>query len=164
MRRSARFTGAAVAMAAALLLSGCGSSDDGSKDEGKPSQNESQGTDGEGNDDPTNAEPGSLTGIWAAKTDGKDLILTVVGDGASLVHDENICSGRVTDDDKPSLTLKCPNGGNEERTNGSVESVDAKSLKVEWNGGATDTFSRQADAPSEMPTGLDGLEDLIPKG
>lgn len=165
MRRSARFTGAAVAMAAALLVSGCGSSDD-SSDEKKPSEEQSQGADndggddGDGDNDPTEAKPGSLTGVWSTKVDGKDLMLTVVGDGAVLARGmDKPCTGRVTDAGKPTITLKCPAGG-EERTNGSVDSVDSQSLKVTWNGGDTDTFSRQADAPSGLPT---DLEDILPK-
>lgn len=165
MRRSARYTGAAVAMAAALLVSGCGSSGDDSNDEGKPSADETQGADGgsEGSDEPENAEPGSVDGVWTAKADGKDLFLTVVGDAVTFVQDDAFCTGRVAKTDKPTLTLKCPGGGGEERTNGSVDSVDSKSMAVTWNGGATDTFSRQAEAPSELPTGIDGLEDLLPK-
>lgn len=166
MRRSARFTGAAVAMAAALLVSGCGSSGDDSSDEKKPSEEQSNGADNDSGDDgdgddPTEAKPGSLTGIWSTKVDGKDLMLTVVGDGAALVYGtDKPCTGRVTDAGKPTITLKCPEGG-EERTNGSVDSVDSQALKVTWNGGDTDTFARQADAPSGLPT---GLEDILPQG
>lgn len=161
MRRSARFTGAAVAMATALLVSGCGSGGEDTEDEGKPSPDQSQGAD-EGGDEPENAEPGSVDGVWTAKADGSDLILTVVGDAVTFVQGDAFCTGRVAKADKPTLTLKCPGGGGEERTNGSVDSVDSKSLEVTWNGGATDTFARQAEAPSELPTGLDGLEDLLP--
>lgn len=163
MRRSARYTGVAVAMAAALLVSGCGSSGDG--DEGKSADEQSQDS-GDGNgDEATDAEPGTVQGVWTTTVDGKDLILTIVGDAATVVQDDAFCTGRLTEADGPSLSLKCPGGDQgEDRTNGKVESVDSESLEVSWNGGDTDTFDRQADAPSDLPTDLGGLEDLVPNG
>lgn len=165
MRRSARYTGAAVAMAAALLVSGCGSSGDDGDDEGKPSdeQQDEAGNEDEGGEDAADAKPGTVQGVWSTKVDGQDLILTVVGDAATLVQDDTFCTGRLTDAGAPTLTLKCPDGKGEARTNGTVESVEDKSLEVSWNGGDTDTFAKQADAPSDLPTDLGGLEDLIPK-
>lgn len=164
MRRSARYTGVAVAMAAALLVSGCGSSGDDGDDEGKPADEQSQDEGNENGDEAADAEPGTVQGVWTTTVDGKDLILTVVGDAATVVQDDTFCTGRLTEADGPSLTLKCPGGQGEERTNGKVESVDSDSLEVSWNGGDTDTFERQADAPSDLPTDLGGLEDLIPNG
>lgn len=166
MRRSARYTGAAVAMAAALFVSGCGSSGDDGDDEGNasPEQSQEDGNDEGDGDDATDAKPGTVQGVWSTKVDGKDLILTVVGDAATLVQDETFCTGRLAGADAPALTLKCPGGKGEERTNGTIDSVDAQSLEVSWNGGDTDTFAKQADAPSDLPTDLGGLEDLIPKG
>ncbi|MBB1254263.1 hypothetical protein [Streptomyces alkaliterrae] len=168
MRTSARITGAAAAMlAAALLVSGCGSgSDSGDKNDKPADQAQTGGTEGGdgGSGDGPDAKPGTVQGIWTAKVDGKDVVLTVVGDGVSMVRDETICSGRLTDAGKPTLTLKCPGGQGEDRTNGSVDKVEAKSMTVSWNGGDTDTFVKTAEAPSDIPTDLGDLEKLIPQG
>ncbi|MBB1246643.1 hypothetical protein GL263_24280 [Streptomyces durbertensis] len=166
MRTSARITGAAAAMlAAALLVSGCGSGSDDSEKNDKPAdQAQTGGTEGGDGGDGPDAKPGTVQGIWTAKVDGKDVVLTVVGDGVSMVRDEAICSGRLTDAGTPTMTLKCPGGKGEDRTNGSVDKVEAKSMTVTWNGGDTDTFVKTAEAPSDIPTDLGDLEKLIPQG
>ncbi|MDK1475284.1 hypothetical protein QNO07_17980 [Streptomyces sp. 549] len=157
MRTSARYTGAVAVTAAVLLTSGCGggSDDDAAKD-GKPSAEQSAGE--------AAAQPGSVQGIWNTTVDGKDVVLTVLGDGATLLRDNTACTGRVTDAAKPSFTLKCPGGSGEERTNGTVDSLEGKNMKVTWNGGDTDSFVKVADTPKDVPTDLGGLEDLVPQG
>ncbi|UGY92982.1 hypothetical protein [Streptomyces gobiensis] len=164
MRTSARWTGAAATViAAVLLVSGCGSgSDEGKAD--KPSAGESAGTDENGGPE-ADAKPGTVQGIWNSEVDGKVYVLSIAGDVASLIrHDGQTCTGRVTDTGKPSLTIKCPNGGGEERTNGTVDSIEGKTMKVSWNGGDTDTYTKLSDAPNVAPSDLDDLGDLIPKG
>ncbi|GAB3952222.1 hypothetical protein [Streptomyces sparsus] len=158
MRTSARYTGAVAVMAAVLLMSGCGSSseDEGAKDEKPPAS--------EGGGEEAAAQPGSVQGIWNATVDGKDVVLSVLGDGATLLRGDMACTGRVTDAGQPSLTLKCPDGSGEERTNGTVDGIEGKEMKVTWNGGDTDTFVKVADAPKDAPTDLSDLENLIPKG
>ncbi|MGH3314089.1 MAG: hypothetical protein ACRDP3_26470, partial [Streptomyces sp.] len=79
MRTSARMTGAVVAVAAAaLLVSGCGSSgEEGGKDdkaEGKP---ESKPTAEETAKTPAKDGPGTLPGIWHTKVGGKEFVLTI---------------------------------------------------------------------------------------
>ncbi|MFE0878540.1 hypothetical protein ACFW4X_27345 [Streptomyces smyrnaeus] len=157
MRTSARMTGAMAAAAAiALLVSGCGSSDDG-KDDGKKDKKAEAEQVKSAEPTPTPSErpagKAELPGVWSTQADGGKLTLTVVGDAASLLREKKMCNGRVMDSgsDK-SLVLKCPGGTGEDRTNGTVEKVTAKSLQVSWNGGATDTYTKVAKAPAKLPT------------
>ncbi|MER7411679.1 hypothetical protein [Streptomyces cacaoi] len=167
MRTAQRMTGAAAAVAAvALLVSGCGSSDDGGdgKDAGADKAKDTQRT---ADPTPSADEAGNgggkagLPGVWAAQAGGKKLVLTVVGDAASLVRDEKVCTGRVMDSGgKDGLVLKCPGGVGEDRTNGTVVSVAEKTLKVSWNGGATDTYGRVSKAPAKLPKSPGDLGEL----
>ncbi|GAB2833267.1 hypothetical protein [Streptomyces daliensis] len=168
MRTSARMTGAAVAVAAVgLLVSGCGSGGDdggsgGGGSEAKPSAGASAG---QGSQEPADDAPVTLSGVWTMKVDGEDFVLTIAGDGVTLLRDGKTCTGRATGGgDQQTLTLKCPGGIGEERTNGTVEKLEAKSLKVAWNGGDTDTYGKVADAPKTLPKDPKELEKLLPSG
>ncbi|MGP3985699.1 hypothetical protein [Streptomyces sp. 3N207] len=168
MRTSARMTGAMAAAAAiALLVSGCGSSDDGKKDEKSKA-------DGKKSAGPTPSEQpagkAELPGVWSGQAEGEKLTLTVVGDAVSLLRDKKMCDGHIMKSgaDK-SLMLKCPAGVGEERTNGKVEKVSAKTLKIAWNGGSTDTYTKIAKAPAKLPKDprelgdVPGLKDKLKK-
>jgi hypothetical protein len=165
-------TGAVAAAAAiGLLVSGCGSSgDDGGKKDKKSSADEKKSAEPTPTESEQPAGKAELPGVWSAQANGGKLTLSIVGDAVSLLRDDKMCSGRVTDSgsDK-SLVLKCPGGVGEDRTNGTVEKVTAKSLKVSWNGGATDNYSRVAKAPAKLPKDpgelgkLPGLSDKLKK-
>jgi len=181
VRTSARTAGAVAAIAAAaLLVSGCGSSEDkadkgGGDGGGKPKASASSSASGEKSDAPAgNGESGSTedgggpgkgegpprgAGIWKAK--GKQLVLTIAGDAVTLLRQESNCTGRVVD--KTTLTLKCPGGTGEDRTNGTVGALKAESMKVSWNGGATDVYKRVADAPAKLPENPGDVAKLIPQ-
>ncbi|WP_340559053.1 hypothetical protein [Streptomyces sp. GSL17-111] len=159
MRTSLRMTAAAAAaLAATLVLGGCGSGDDGDQ---KPAAEETQNP---GADPETGKQPGSVQGVWSTEADGEEFVLTVVADGVSLVRGGTNCTGRMMDGDKPTLDLTCPDGSGEDRASGTVENVDSEELEVAWNGGVTDTYVRVAEAPKDMPTDLGSLEDLLPQG
>ncbi|MDJ1133740.1 hypothetical protein [Streptomyces iconiensis] len=176
MRTSARMTGAmAAAAAVALLVSGCGSGNDGGGDGGdgadgknkptaEPSPTAEKTASGNGGN---GGGKGELAGVWTARADGQKLMLTVVGDAASLLRDKKMCSGRVMKSaGESALVLKCPAGVGEERSTGKIGSVSAKALKVTWNGGETDTYARVAQAPAKLPkdvSDLDKLPDLSDK-
>ncbi|MEU5833184.1 hypothetical protein ABZ820_05760 [Streptomyces diacarni] len=168
MRTSARRTGAVVAAAAAaLLVGGCGSGDDGKGDDGgkaKGDEKKSAAPAPDKSEEP--AGEGRLPGVWTADAEGQKLTLTVVDDAASLLRgkDKKVCTGRVmAAGAEKSLVLKCPAGVGEERATGKVGSVTADSLKVTWNGGATDTYTRAANAPAKLPKDPDELGDLPDK-
>ncbi len=164
----------AVIVAGALLVSGCGSGDDGSKDDaggGKPEGGKSESPSasasasaekpeqpgGGGADD---GKSGRLPGIWKAK--GKQYVLAIVGDAVTLLREETNCTGRVMDAGGQTLVLKCPGGTGEDRTNGKVGALKGKSMKVSWNGGATDVYARVADAPVKLPKDPKDMSKLIP--
>ncbi|MFG3252074.1 hypothetical protein [Streptomyces sp. NPDC048172] len=167
MRTSARISGAAaVAAAVALLVSGCGSDSDGGDDKKSakkpdpaPSATETPKEEAGGK--------AALPGVWQTKADGKPLVLTVVGENASLVRDKKACTGHVMKTGgKSSVMFKCPGGTGEERTNGEVGALTAKTMNITWNGGATDTFVKAADAPAKLPKDpnqIPGLKDKLKK-
>ena len=167
MRTSARMAGAVAAIAAtALLVSGCGSSGDkGGKEDKGGGEPEASAT-AEKSEPPAekpSAEdgPGKLPGIWKAK--GKQFVLTIAGDAVTLLREQANCTGRVVDTGQQALTLKCPGGTGEERTNGTVGELKAKSMKVSWNGGVTDVYTKVADAPAKLPKDPEDVENLLPK-
>ncbi|WP_070008859.1 hypothetical protein [Streptomyces abyssalis] len=175
MRRSARSAAAVAAAAAiALLLSGCGSGDDtGGKDDGgggeqeksappsesaspsepspdQPSEDDApEGGSGDGGDGGS-GKAGKLAGVWKAK--GKQYVLTFVGDEVTLLRVKGRnCTGGLGGADGRSLNLKCPDGGDQTRTNGTVGAVKGKSVKVSWKGGPTEVYARVTDVPVELP-------------
>ncbi|MGY1437366.1 hypothetical protein [Streptomyces reniochalinae] len=167
MRTSARTTGAVAATAAAaLLVGGCGSGDDGKGDGGASKADEKKSAAPAPDKSEEPAGEGRLPGVWRADAEGQKLTLTVVDDAASLLRgkDKKVCTGRVmaAGADK-SLVLKCPAGVGEERATGKVGTVTATSMKVTWNGGVTDTYTRAADAPAKLPKDPDELGDLPDK-
>jgi len=168
VRTSARTAGAVAAIAVtALLVSGCSSEDKGGKEDkggGEPEATataEKSEAPAEKSEAPAeDAGPGKLPGIWKAK--GKQFVLTIAGDAVTLLREQANCTGRVVDTGKQALTLKCPGGTGEERTNGTVGELKAKSMKVSWNGGETDVYTKVADAPGKLPKDPKDVEDLIP--
>ncbi|WP_329178210.1 hypothetical protein [Streptomyces sp. NBC_01477] len=148
-----------MAVAAALALSSCGSSDnDGKKqpavgttvsatgqsvspsataaiDPSATTTNpvESAATSG----DPTR----TVEGVWLA-TQGSVKVQLVLGEGKAALTSAHLCGGGYTGQDGIGLTLTCMDGDTE-RTNGhGVLAPDGKTLTVRWTGGPTDIFSR----------------------
>ncbi|MEV1019749.1 hypothetical protein [Streptomyces sp. NPDC050264] len=144
------------AVVAALAVTGC-SSDDGGKDKASDSGSSSAAaTDGGSSSSGPTGTAKDAEGIWSATTDGQAVVLVVGGEQASLsTGDGHLCTGTVTDPDKPTLSLKCADG-NTDRTSGAVESNDGKTMKVSWGAGKADTFTKSADGklPTGLPTGL----------
>ncbi|UNZ17856.1 hypothetical protein [Streptomyces sp. 891-h] len=161
MRTSARISGAMAAAAAiAFLVSGCGSGGDGGKDD-KPEAGKEKSAEPTPTPSEQPAGKAELPGVWSTQADGGKLTLTVVGDAVSLLRDKKMCNGRVMSSGaEKSLVIKCPGGAGEDRTNGTVEKVTAKSLEVSWNGGATDTYAKVAKAPAKLPKDPGELGDV----
>ncbi|MFE3792245.1 hypothetical protein [Streptomyces goshikiensis] len=143
---------AAAGIAAALALTGCGSGGDsgGGTPDKKPAASPATGTpsaSGTGGADGA-AKPGSLDGAWvSAANPGEIVILTVKSPVAIVIDGGKTCKGAVSG---KNLTMTCPSGG--KRTKGTVDSVDATTLKVTWDGAGTDTFQK-SDA-GKLPTAL----------
>ncbi|WP_328537453.1 hypothetical protein [Streptomyces sp. NBC_00344] len=142
-------TFAAAGLMAALVISGCSSSDDNdsapARDSGTsaptPSATSgggSAGADAGGAGGTGGAKAADVEGSWVATTAGKSTVMVIQGRKAVLLGGA-VCSGTITDAAK--LSLKCPDG-NTDRTAGSVESADGKTLSVSWNSGVKDTFRK----------------------
>lgn len=170
MRTSARITGAAVAMgAAALLVSGCGSGDDnkgggkGGEGDGSSSSPSAPAKPSDGPTSGGHAGNASLPGVWNTTSGGKQYVLVIAGEKVTLFRDKKACTGSVADSGaEQSLSLKCPGGVGEERTNGTVGAIKGKAMKVSWNGGATDTYTKVGEAPKIVPKDPEKLRKLVP--
>ncbi|MGW6863550.1 hypothetical protein [Streptomyces sp. NPDC054901] len=144
LRLSIAATTAAVAV---LTLTGCGSENTPTAD--KPAGGASS-TPAPGSPSPAgDAKGGSLEGGWIAMaTPGKGVILTVKGQIAFVVEAATGLTCEGTTNGK-TIDLKCPAGA--QRAKGKVDSVDATTLKVTWEGAAgTDTF--QKSEPGKLPS------------
>ncbi|MFF5706226.1 hypothetical protein ACFY7H_27645 [Streptomyces sp. NPDC012794] len=94
------------------------------------------------------AGAGTLDGGWIAMaTPGKGVVLTVKGQRAFVVEAATglTCEGTTNGS---TLDLKCPAGAT--RSKGKVDSVDATTLKVTWEGAGQDTF--QKSEPGKLPS------------
>ncbi|MCX3063234.1 hypothetical protein [Streptomyces beihaiensis] len=152
------------AAVAALAVTGCSSANGGGNggndgnDKGKPS---------DGASSPSGSSGGSAgsvkdaEGIWSATTGGRPVVLVVGGKQASLsTGDGHLCSGAVADAGKPTISLTCADGDTT-RSLGTVASNDGTTMKVAWDGGTTDTFTKSENGklpnlPSALPSGLAG--------
>ncbi|MFI1394051.1 hypothetical protein [Streptomyces sp. NPDC020681] len=148
--RTVRTSAAAAALAAFFVLTGCGSDDSGdtSKDSATTAPTEAGKGDAAAN--------GDIEGAWTGESDGKKVDLAVTGKKAVLVADGHACTGDVTEmGGEPMLSLKCADG-NTDRTMGSIESNDGKTLVISWDAGAKDTLTKSASGklPEGLPTGL----------
>ncbi|MEV8396981.1 hypothetical protein [Streptomyces niveus] len=161
MRRLVRSGVAAAGLVVALTLGGCGggdSGDDSGKDKNSeapaPSASDDAGGDEATPDATTTAD--SLEGSWAGMTEGKAVALSVKEGKAALIADEHICQGAVEDmGGEPMLSLKCADG-NTDRTMGSIDSNDGKTLVLSWEGGTKDSLTKTdpGKLPDELPTGI----------
>lgn len=142
---------AGLVAAAALVLAGCGS--DGGDDAGKAKA--STAPTNAGGDAGTGGDSGNIEGAWAGVTEGKAVSLAVTGTKAVLLADGHACTGEVSDMGKQMLSLKCADG-NTDRTMGSIESNDGKTLVISWGAGAKDTLTKSAAGklPTGLPTGI----------
>ncbi|MFJ2771142.1 hypothetical protein [Streptomyces sp. NPDC087300] len=154
---------AVLGLAAALALTGCSSDGDGGgggggkKDRGSSGGSDSTDDAGStgGSTGGSGAEDGGVEGAWVTTTGGKPLALVIDGKNASLVGEDVMCSGTAGDAaGSRTIDLKCPKG-NSDRTKGQVESVDAKTMKVSWEGAGEDQFLRTEGGklPEGLPTG-----------
>lgn len=161
--RRVRRAAAAAGLASALTLTACGDGDGGSDDSAAtPTPSATRTADsggGTGGSGATGAPAGDLQGSWLTTADGKAVVLMVNGGEAALfATGGTMCSGTAEDDDGGTISLTCP-AGNGDRTKGTVESVDATSLTVAWEGPAgTETYTKAegGSLPPGLPT--EGVE------
>ncbi|WP_234388610.1 MULTISPECIES: hypothetical protein [Streptomyces] len=155
-RPRVRFAAAAAALTGLLVLTAC-SDGDGGTDDSAPSPRPSAssagtgGGTGGGGSSPT---AGDLEGSWLATSDGQAVALVVTGTDAGLfATGGTVCSGRVGEaSGTPTIRLVCGDG-KDERGTGRVVSVDAKTLKVTWDGGLGEEIYTKAEG-GRLPSGL----------
>ncbi|MFD7091790.1 hypothetical protein ACFV94_28885 [Streptomyces sp. NPDC059896] len=154
----------------ALALTGCGGDGgDSAKDGGgaaAPSATggESSGATADsgsgadsGSDADTDTDTASVEGTWAGLSDGKTVALSVKSGKVALVADRHVCQGAVEDMGEPMFSLTCVDG-NTDRTMGTIESNDGKTLVISWGKGVKDTLAKAGDdklpegLPSDLPT------------
>lgn len=156
-RRPVRAVAVAAALAGALALTAC--SDDGGSDGGPsvtPSTTASPDTGGGTGASASVSAAGELEGSWLATTDGDAVALIITGEQAALfATGGTVCSGTAGEEaGTRMIRLKCTTG-KKDRTTGTVDSVDAKSLQVTWEGGpGKETYTKAEDGqwPSGLPT------------
>ncbi|WP_326766310.1 hypothetical protein OG978_18580 [Streptomyces sp. NBC_01591] len=151
-------TGAVIAagILSAVALTGCSSDSKKSDDPGVGSGAE-QSSPAPGDDSGSKTDAAALEGGWAGKSDGKAIVLSVASGKAVLVTEKHACTGTVQDADKVTLALKCVDGA-DDRTTGTVESNDGKTVVVSWGSGVKDTLAKTD--PGALPSGLPELEGL----
>ncbi|MGW6768810.1 hypothetical protein ACWGBX_00115 [Streptomyces sp. NPDC055037] len=153
----------------ALALTGCGGGGgeggDPAKDEGGATAPSATGGESSASTADSNsgsgasADAASVEGTWAGLSDGKTVALSVKSGKVALVADRHVCQGAVEDMGEPMFSLKCADG-NTDRTMGTIESNDGKTLVIAWGKGVKDTLAKAGDdklpegLPSELPMDL----------
>ncbi|CAL9466686.1 hypothetical protein [Streptomyces sp. enrichment culture] len=164
-RRRMRLAVAGSGLVAALLLTACSSDGDSGDDAGSdatPSVTATAGSGGgtggsgapDGSGDASGAPAGELEGSWLATTGGKAVALVVTGEQAGLfATGGTVCSGTARQaDGSHTVSLDCGDG-NDDRAQGTVDSVTGSTLKITWDGPlGTETYTK-AEGGS-LPTGL----------
>ncbi|MEV6127850.1 hypothetical protein AB0M05_13625 [Streptomyces violaceusniger] len=142
----------------ALVVSGCGDSDDGKK-ESKPSGEATQAAQQSPSSSPAaqrtiiERSAGSWKSIVAAKSDDALETLTVAdgkvtAKGPKLDCTGTLKSGQKGGEDEPSLTLSCKGGSDGGRGEGTVGMKGDDALAINWKGpeggfgGPVDSFRR----------------------
>ncbi|MFI6722627.1 hypothetical protein NRF20_25030 [Streptomyces sp. R-74717] len=148
-------TGAVIiaGLVTAAALTGCSSDGKKSDPDSSSGAAKSSRAPGDSGSD-LGADAAALEGGWAGKTDGKAVVLSVASGKAVLVTEQRACTGTVKDVGKVMLALKCADGDTD-RTMGTIESNDGKTVVVSWDGGTKDTLAKTE--PGAIPSGLPDL-------
>ncbi|WP_432054511.1 hypothetical protein [Streptomyces sp. bgisy022] len=162
-RRRTRLAAAGGGLAAVLLLTACSSDGDSGDATGPdatasataPTDSDSGGADApDGSGGASSAPAGALEGSWFTTAGGKAVALVVTGEQAGLfATGGTVCSGTAQKADGTyTVSLDCGDG-NDDRAEGTVDSVTGSTLKVTWDGPlGTETYTK-AEGGS-LPTGL----------
>ncbi|PSM41660.1 hypothetical protein C6Y14_20550 [Streptomyces dioscori] len=160
-RRHTRIAATAAGLAAALALTtGCSGDGDGGGGGGggggdKDPSSAASAEPTQSADAGTGTDTGELDGNWLTTKGGKAVALVITGKEAGLFSTSgSICSGTAgKTSDMRMITLKCTDG-NKDRAEGMVDSVDATTLKVTWEGFGAETYTRSEGEglPPGLPT------------
>ncbi|WP_255953238.1 hypothetical protein [Streptomyces odontomachi] len=139
----------------ALVLTGCGSSDD-DGDKGADSSSSATASPSKSADDSGGsggeAAKGSIEGSWVATTGGNTVALVITKGKAGLfASDGNSCSGTGGEEmGMKMIHLKCTKG--HDRGEGMVKSVNATTMVVSWEGFGDESYTKSKDG--QLPEGL----------
>jgi hypothetical protein len=160
-RTAALAVGLVGALAALTACSGGGSGGDKTAASTTPSATATaSASSGAGSGTVTGAA-GKLEGSWITTSGGKIVALVVTGKKAGLfvTGRKAWCQGSAgRQAGTETIRLTCPDG-NKDRTTGTVDSVDAKSMTVTWSGTVgkeTYTKAEGGKLPSALPTKAKG--------
>ena len=152
-------------LVAALVLTGCGSSDDGggknSADSTPSASGEASGAGGSsGGSDDSEAQDG-LEGSWVTTSNGGVVALVINSGKAGLFDSKGTtCSGTGGKEmGMQMIKLKCADGS-DDRSQGLVKSVNETTMKVSWEGFGDETYTRSKDG--KLPSGLPTDQPLPP--
>lgn len=152
----ARLGAVAGGLTAALVLTGCGSSDDGGDKGGdgtsSPTASHSPSSDASGGGSGEATAKGSIEGSWVATSGGKTVALVITKGKAGLFDSGgDTCSGTGGEEmGMKMIHLKCTKG--HDRGDGMVKSVDDTTMVVSWEGFGTETYTKSKDG--KLPEGL----------
>ncbi|WP_328506413.1 hypothetical protein [Streptomyces sp. NBC_00391] len=150
---------AAAGLAAALVLTGCsgdGGDSDAKESSAAPTPTDSADGGGSGDSSDSSGAETELQGSWLATTGGKPVALFVNGAEVAVFVGRSVCGGKVSDAaNMRMISLTCQDGS-DDRTEGMVDKVSAKSLTITWEGGVgEETFQKaEGSMPSGLPTDL----------
>ncbi|WP_437093919.1 hypothetical protein [Streptomyces sp. enrichment culture] len=156
----ARVAATAVGLVGALALTACsGDGDSGGSGGSGPAPTPTPSAtapDGYGSTGAPEDPASELEGSWLTTAGGTAVALMVTGEQAALfATGGTVCSGTAREDaGTHTIRLKCTDGS-ADRTNGTVDSVGASSLKVTWEGAlGTETYTKAEGGklPSGLPT------------
>ncbi|MFG3094848.1 hypothetical protein [Streptomyces sp. NPDC048202] len=144
---------AAAGLVGALALTSTACGGDGAPDDSPTTSSAPpapSGPDGSGGA----AASDGLQGSWVTTGGGKIVALVITGKQAGLfVTGGTVCSGTAGEQaGKGVIRLNCQ-GGDDSRSEGTVDSVDGKALKVTWKGSAGSESYTRAEG-GKLPTGL----------
>ncbi|WP_431042821.1 hypothetical protein ACQUSR_13560 [Streptomyces sp. P1-3] len=144
MRKAAQITGAA--LIAAVLVTGCSSSNDDKDDKKSPIA-------GGQSNAPAGGDGSTASGTYISQAAGsRPVSLVITGDKAAIAG-PHLCQGTYSNN---MLMLQCSDG-NTDRTKGKVTVSDGgKTVTVDWDAlSENDTFTRTGDMPTGgVPTGV----------
>ncbi|MFI0966142.1 hypothetical protein ACH4S8_32840 [Streptomyces sp. NPDC021080] len=150
-----RAAAATAGLAAALVLTGCSSGSDDSGDaSASPSASATDGAGTGGGSGATPAAGGKLQGSWLTTAGGKAVVLMINGKQAGLfATGGTVCSGTSSEEAGMRMIRLACTDGSKKRAVGMVDSVDATTLKVTWEGGlGKETYIKSQGG--KLPTGL----------
>ncbi|MET9364705.1 hypothetical protein ABZX93_27860 [Streptomyces sp. NPDC006632] len=140
----------AVGLAAALVLTGCGSGDKRTDPASVATRAAASGSGGNG----TATKGGVLRGVWTSDAD-KEVVLLFTSQHTVTLTGSHFCAGRFSEVAGTTMVKMIACGeGDKERSQGVLTFKNADALEVDWEGFTRETFRRTTNGtlPTEAPS------------